>query len=123
MKINPIRGLVELFRSFDPSPLKNLPQNHPKKQYCYTLVGLNDKPLTISSLLGLGFVGKIRNSADFISLEGEMLFRELNVVVQIANVYNIHKIRKYHDTGHGIEWESKSRDVYTKLIDAQLFTE
>lgn len=119
---NPLKALVEIFQPVEVSPLKALPIGHPQKQYCYTLVGYNDRPLSSKSLVTLGFIGQIKGSNDYIVSEDEMLWKELNIVVQIGNYYNIHKIRKYQDTGHGIEWESISRDVYKKLIDAQLFT-
>lgn len=122
MRINPVKALVELFLPPDPSPLKALPINHPTKRYCYTLVGFNNKPLTAISLGRLGFIGQVKNSSDHVILENEMLFADLNMVVQIAMLYNIARIRKYHDSGHGIQWESSAKDVYRKLIDAQLFT-
>jgi hypothetical protein len=120
--MNPLRKLVEMFLPQEVSPVKSLPAGHPKKQYSYTLVGFNNKPLVSGSLLRLGFVGQIKGSSDYIVEVNEVLWKDLNVVVQIAQIYNIPKIRKYHDSGHGIEWEDNARTVYTKLIDAQLFS-
>jgi len=119
--LNPIKKLVELFQPVEVSPLKPLPAGHPQKQYSYTLVGFNNKPLSAKSLVTLGFLGQIKGSNDYVVSEDEMLWKELNIVVQIAISYNIAKIRKYHDSGHGIEWEDISRNVYKTLIDAQLF--
>ena len=116
-----VNSFVELFKSPDISPLKALPENHPQKRYCYTLVGYNNIPIPASSLSQLGFIGQVRDSDIFVVIEREMLWDNLNTVVKIAKLYNIHKIRKYHDSGHGIEWESLSQDVYKKLIEAQLF--
>jgi len=125
MRVNPIKKIIEMIFPEDrkkyASPLKKLPENHPTKQYCYTFLGLNGKVLSVSSLLGLGFIGKVRNSADFLILEDQMLFKDLHVVVQIAKLYNIQRIRKYHDTGHGIEWEGNTKDIYEFLIVKQLF--
>lgn len=120
--MNPLRKLVEMFLPQEVSPVKNLPAGHPKKQYSYTLVGYNEKPIPSNSLLQLGFVGQIKGSSDYIVEANEVLWKDLNTVVQIAAIYHIHKIRKYHDTGHGIEWEDISREVYKKLVDAQLFS-
>ena len=103
------------------SPLKSLPVNHPKKLYCYTLIGHNEKPLTVDSLLNLGFVGKIRGASDFIILEDLMLFKDINVVVQIAKFFNIPRIRKYTDEKRGIEWEGNTNEIYKSLIEKQLF--
>ena len=69
----------------------------------------------------LGFVGKIRNSSDFILLEDEMLFKDIIVVVQIAKFFNIPRIRKYTDTKKGIEWEGNTKDIYESLLVNQLF--
>lgn len=69
----------------------------------------------------LGFVGKIRNSSDFILLENEMLFQELIVVVQIAKFFNIPRIRKYTDTKKGIEWEGNTQTIYESLLEDHLF--
>ena len=127
LRVNPIRAIVEMIFPEDrkryASPLKKLPENHPTKQYCYTLLGLNGQVLSVSSLLGLGFIGKVRNSADFIILEDQMLFKDINVVVQIAKLYNIIRIRKYHDTGHGIEWEGNTHEIYKSLLEKQLFSQ
>lgn len=123
MPINPIKKLLEIFQPIEVSPLKSLPKNHPQKQYSYTLIGLNEKPVNSESLLRLGFIGQVKGATDYIISHEEMLFKNLNTVVKIAMLYNISKIRKYHDTGHGIEWESHSRDVYKLLIDQQLFSE
>ena len=123
MKINPFKSFIELFIPREVSPFKDLAKGHPKKQYCYTLVGYNDKPLSSKSLANLGFIGKIQGSSDFVIAEDEMLFKELNTVIKIAMFYNIYKIRKYHDTGHGIEWQSLSRRVYEKVMEAHLFPE
>ena len=120
--MNPIKKFIELFLPTEVSPVKNLPVGHPKKQYSYTLVGYNEKPLTAASLLQLGFIGQVKGANDYIVETDEVLWKDLNIVVQIAMLYHIHKIRKYHDSGHGIEWEDISRTVYKKLIDAQLFT-
>ena len=103
------------------SPLKKLAENHPTKQYCYTLLGLNGQVLSISSLLGLGFIGKVRGSSDFILLEDQMLFKDINVVVQIAKLYNVQRIRKYNNSGSGIEWEGNTKDIYESLLVNQLF--
>ena len=119
--MNPLRKIVEMFLPQEVSPLKSLPVGHPKKQYSYTLVGFNEKPLPPNSLLKLGFVGQIKGSSDYIVEADEVLWRDLNIVIQIATIYHIHKIRKYHDTGHGIEWEDTARQVYLKLVEAQLF--
>ena len=118
---NPIKSFIELFRSPDMSPLRDLPVNHPQKRFCYTLVGFNNLPIPAISLIQLGFLGQVRDSSEYVVLEHEMLWHNLNTVIQIAKLYNIHKIRKYHDSGHGIEWESLSQDVYRILIEAQLF--
>ncbi|MCI4437236.1 MAG: hypothetical protein JHC33_10565 [Ignisphaera sp.] len=119
--VNPIKKLVELFQPTEVSPLKNLAPGHPQKQYSYTLVGNNLKPINATSLISLGFLGQIPGATDYVISHEEMLFKDLNTVVKIAMSFNISRIRKYHDTGHGIEWESNSRDVYKKLIDVQLF--
>jgi hypothetical protein len=119
--INPIKKFVEMFQPHEVSPLKNLAPGHPQKQYSYTLVGLNKKPISANILIQLGFIGQIQGASDYVISHDEMLFKELNVVVKIAMSFNIDRIRKYHDTGHGIEWESNSKGVYNKLIDAQLF--
>ena len=123
---NPVKAIVEVFlphkRQFD-SPLKQLPAHHPAKAYCYTLIGHNEKPLTVESLLSLGFVGKIRGSSDFIMLEDLMLFKDLNVVVQIAKFFNIPRIRKYTDEKKGIEWEGNTHDIYKSLVATQLFSQ
>ena len=118
---NPIKAFVELFQPIEVSPLKDLPVGHPQKQYCYTLVGFNGKPSDPNALINFGFLGQIKGSNDYIITNGEILWKNINIVVQIGNFYNIAKIRKYYDTGKGIEWESSSRDVYRILIDAQLF--
>jgi hypothetical protein len=119
--MNPFRKLVEMFLPQEVSPVKGLPAGHPSKQYSYTLIGFNEKPLGPASLLKLGFVGQIKGSSDYIVEGNEVLWKDLNVVVQIATIYHIHKIRKYHDTGHGIQWEDTARNVYVKLTEAQLF--
>jgi len=119
---NPLRALVEMFLPPEEvSPLKALPMGHPQKQYCYTLVGFNDLPLSAKTLVTLGFIGQVRASNDYVVANDELLWKDLNTVVQIGRLYNIHKIRKYHDTGHGIEWESTTKLVYNTLIQAQLF--
>lgn len=123
MKINPLRKLVEIFQPNEVSPLKSLPQGHPQKQYSYTLIGLNDKPISANSLLKLGFIGQVSGATDYVISYDEMLFKDLNTVVKISMLYNIPKLRKYHDTGHGIEWESSSKRVYLQLIEAKLFSE
>ena len=124
MKVNPVKAIVEMFlphkRQFK-SPLKQLPLHHPAKAYCYTLVGHNEKPLTVDSLLSLGFVGRIRGASDFIILEDLMLFKDINVVVQIAKFFNIPRIRKYTDEKRGIEWEGNTKDIYESLLVNQLF--
>lgn len=126
MRVNPIKAIVEMFlphkRQFE-SPLKKLPINHPAKAYCYTFVGHNDKPLSVDSLLSLGFIGKIRNSADFIILDELMLFKDINVVVQIAKFFNIPRIRKYTDEKKGIEWEGNTHEIYKSLLEKQLFSQ
>jgi hypothetical protein len=71
----------------------------------------------------LGFIGKIRNSSDFIILEEEMLFQDINVVVQIAKFFNIPRIRKYTDLQKGIEWEGNTHVIYESLLDKHLFGE
>jgi hypothetical protein len=119
--VNPIKKLIEIFQPIEVSPLKGLAAGHPQKQYSYTLVGYNNKPVNATSLLGLGFIGQVKGASDYVISHDEMLFKDLNIVVKIAMLYNIDKIRKYHDTGHGIEWESNSKDVYKKLISARLF--
>ena len=122
MKINPIKNMMELFLPHrHDSPLKKLPAHHPAKAYCYTLVGHNEKPLTVESLLNLGFIGKIRGSNDFIILEELMLFKDINVVIQIAKFFNIPRIRKYTDTKKGIEWEGNTQEIYISLMSEQLF--
>jgi hypothetical protein len=118
---NPIRKLVEMFLPQEVSPLKPLPAGHPQKQYSYTFVGYNNKPISSKSLLQLGFVGQVKGASDYIVAQDELLFKDLNTVVKISMLFNIPKIRKYHDTGHGIEWESKSKLVYMRLVEAQLF--
>jgi hypothetical protein len=119
--VNPIRKLIEIFQPSEVSPLKNLSPGHPQKQYSYTFIGFNNKPISAKSLLQLGFIGQVKGASDYVVASDELLFKDLNVTVKISMLYNIGRIRKYHDTGHGIEWESNSRDVYKKLIDAQLF--
>jgi len=122
MKVSPIRAMVEMFLPHrHKSPLKKLPAHHPAKAYCYTLIGHNEKPLSVDSLLNLGFVGKIRGSSDFIILDEEMLFKDLNVIVKIAKFFNIPRIRKYTDAKKGIEWEGNTRDIYLSLLSEQLF--
>jgi len=124
VRVNPVRAIVEMFlphkRQFK-SPLKQLPAHHPAKAYTYTFIGHNEKPLTVDSLLSLGFVGKIRGASDFIILEDLMLFKDLNVVVQIAKFFNIPRIRKYTGEEKGIDWEGNTQDIYKSLIAKQLF--
>ncbi len=122
MRVNPVRAMVEMFLPHrHQSPLKKLPAHHPAKAYCYTLIGHNEKVLTVDSLLNLGFIGKIRGSSDFIILDGIMLFKDLNVVVQIAKFFNIPRIRKYTDTKKGIDWDGNTKDIYISLLSEQLF--
>ena len=118
---NPIKSFIEMFLPEDTSPLKNVPVNHPDKQYSYTLVGYNEQPLSSESLLQLGFLGQVKNSRDYVILNHEMLWKDLNTVVGIAKLFNIHKIRKYRTSGEGIEWESTTDYVYKALISARLF--
>ena len=118
--IAPIKKIVELLRPVD-SPILKFPENHPNKQYVYTLVGYNDKALSSDSLRGLKFFGKIRNSLDFVEVDNQLLWKSLDVVVQIAMLYNIPKIRKYRDNRHGIDWEFLSKDVYNEIIRVRLF--
>ena len=127
MKVNPIKAIVELFYSESrekyASPLRKLAENHPTRQHCYTFLGLNGQVLSISSLLGLGFIGKVRGSSDFVILGEQMLFKDINIVVQIAKLYNIQRIRKYNNNGDGIEWEGNTKDIYESLIGVHLFSE
>ena len=115
--------LVEFFLpdKKEASPLKGVPKNHPKTGYCYTLVGGNNKPIPASSLLQLGFIGQVRDATNFIKLNEQLLFQNLETVLAIARLYNIHKIRKYQKDGDGIEWESLSMDVYKRLLEFKLF--
>jgi hypothetical protein len=117
------RKLVEFFLPDKKavSPLKSVPKNHPKAEYCYTLVGGNNKVIPASSLLQLGFIGQVRDATNFIKLDDQLLFKNLETVLAIARLYNIYKIRKYRKDGDGIEWESQSMDVYKKLLDFKLF--
>ena len=52
-----------------------------------------------------------------------MLFKDINIVVQIAKLYNIQRIRKYNNNGDGIEWEGNTKDIYESLIGVHLFSE
>ncbi len=121
MTFNLLHKITEVFSTANNSLYKKLPVNHPSRQYKYTLVGFNNKPLSISSLHQLGFLGKIRNSSDFITLDGQMLFKDIHVVIQIAKFFNIPRIRKYNDTKFGIDWEGYTEDIYKAVMEPILF--
>ena len=123
--INPIKALTELFfpenRDKYKSPLKTLSENHPDKKYCYTFIGLNNKPLSVFSLLQLEQI-KIKTGLGYwIILENQLLYHDISEAVKVAKTYGIQRIRKYSMIKKGIDWEGNTEDIYKHLMLEHLF--